>query len=88
MPKRIYVGNLPFDTSPDDLRPLLKGHEGVKGVEIKNDASTKSAMAVLAFEGEGPNTLIEALNGSTIGGRKIVASDDRKVVINHEEQYG
>ena len=86
MPKRIYVGNLPFSASDDEVRGLVRGHGEVKGVEIKQDAKTESAMAVIVFEGEGPNTISGALNGTMVGGRKIVASDDRSVVINHEEQ--
>ncbi len=88
MAKRIYVGNLPFTATDAEVRALLKGHGEVKGIEIKTGAKSKSAMAVIVFEGDGSKTAIDALNGSTIGGRKIVASTDRSVVINHEEQYG
>lgn len=86
MPKRIYVGNLPFKAEENDVRRLVDGHGAVERVEIKADKTNGSAMAVIVFEGEGPNTVIDAVNGRSIAGRKIVASTDREVVINHEEQ--
>ncbi len=86
MPKRIYVGNLPFSASDDEIRAMLEGHGKVEAINIKPDAKNKSAMAAIVFEGEGPNTVVEALHGRKVGGRQIVVSEDRNIVINHEEQ--
>lgn len=87
MPKRIYVGNLPFDVEREDIGRLLDGQGEVKSVDLQPDSAKKTTIAIIVFEGEGPNTVVKALNGRNVAGRKIVVSTDREVVINHEEQY-
>ncbi len=80
MPKRIYVGNLPFSASDDEVRQMGERHGRVQQVRVKADKANENAMAVIVFEGEGPNTVVAYLNGRKVGGNIIVASDDRSAI--------
>lgn len=82
-----FVSTNTNSNEPLVLRELSMGERQRGSGGSTTNAATKTALAAIVFEGEGPNTAVDALNGRDIGGRKIAASTDRSVVINHEEQY-
>ena len=70
----IYVGNLPFSMTEDDLRATFEAHGEVSSANVIVDRQTGRSRG-FAFV-EMPNdteaqTAIEALNGHPIGGREL-----------------
>ena len=83
------IGNLPFTATEGDVRGYFRGNAHfVEKVEIRTDPKNKTAMAAIALGDGTPDTVVDGLHGQVIDGRQLVASTDREVVINHEEQYG
>ena len=76
----IYVGNLPYSTTPDDLREIFASFGEVAAARIVNDRETGRAKGfgfVEMTNDEEARKAIEALNGSDIGGRKAVVNEAR-----------
>lgn len=69
---RIFVANLPFTASEDELRSLFEKHGAVAGVHLPVDYNTHQPRGfgfiemLVAAEAE---AAIAALNGSRLGGR-------------------
>jgi len=74
----IYVGNLSFDTSEENLRQAFEAHGEVSSVNIITDKySGKSrgfGFVEMSDDSTAQNT-IEAMNGQDIDGRTIVVSE-------------
>ena len=76
----IYVGNLPYSTTPDDLREVFAAFGEVAAARIVNDRETGRAKGFGFVEmpnNEEAKKAIEALNGNDIGGRKAVVNEAR-----------
>ena len=76
----IYVGNLPYSTTPDELREVFAAFGEVAAARIVNDRETGRAKGfgfVEMPEAEQANAAIAALNGSEQGGRKLVVNEAR-----------
>lgn len=76
----IYVGNLPYSTTPDDLRDVFAAFGEVAAARIVNDRETGRAKGFGFVEmpnDEEAKKAIEALNGNDIGGRKAVVNEAR-----------
>ena len=76
----IYVGNLPYSTTPDDLREVFAAFGEVAAARIVNDRETGRAKGFGFVEmpnNDEANKAIEALNGNDIGGRKAVVNEAR-----------
>ncbi len=76
----IYVGNLPYSTTPDDLREVFSAFGEVAAARIVNDRETGRAKGFGFVEmpnDEEAKKAIEALNGNDIGGRKAVVNEAR-----------
>ena len=79
----IFVGSLPFKLSEDELREQFEKFGEVASVKIINDKFTgrsKGFGFVEMPDDDSANKAIEGLNGSEVGGRKIVVnqSEERK----------
>lgn len=79
----IFCGSLPFSLTEADLRNLFETHGEITSVKIITDRATgrsKGFGFVEMPEDEEANAAIEALNGSDVGGRKIVVNkaDERR----------
>ena len=72
MSKRIYVGNLPFSASDDEVRAKFSRFGKVVRVEIQRGAATIE-MADEASAGRA----IEALHQTEMGGRKLNVNEAR-----------
>lgn len=68
---KMYVGNLAFSTTEDDLREHLSGHGDVKSVKIITDRDTGNSKGFGFVEMENVQSVIDALNGSNLDGRAI-----------------
>ncbi len=72
MPKKIYVGNLPFSASEDQVRDLFSAHGEVTSVAIITDRETGRPRGFGFVEMEsGAEAAIETLNGTEMDGRNL-----------------
>lgn len=78
--KNIYVGNLPFSSTENELQELFQAHGSVTRVNVVMDRDTGRprgfAFIEMANENEG-NAAIEALNGTQVGGRALTVNEAR-----------
>ena len=78
--KNIFVGNLSFNTSEDELRNLFATYGQVDRVSIMTDRDTGRsrgfAFVEMASADDGEKA-IAALNGTQIGGRTLNVSEAR-----------
>lgn len=80
MGKRLFVGNLPFSTTADELRSLFSQHGTVTDVHIVMDRETARprGFAFVSFEtDEQAARATDVLNGRPLGGRPLVVKDAR-----------
>jgi cold-inducible RNA-binding protein len=78
--KNIFVGNLDFNTSEEELRQLFQPHGQVDRVSIMTDRDTGRSRGfgfVEMANAEEGEKAIAALNGSQIGGRKLNVNEAR-----------
>ncbi len=78
MTKRIYVGNLPFSTTEDDLRDVFAQHGSVTSAQIVQDRETGRSRGFAFVEmSEGGDQAIENLNGAQFQGRSLTVNEAR-----------
>ena len=74
MSKKIYVGNLPFSATEQELRELFGRHGGIDSVAVITDRDTGRARGfafVEMSEASAADDAIRALDGSEMGGRPL-----------------
>lgn len=71
--KSLYVGNLPYSTTEDELRSLFEPHGVVEQIRV---IQNKGFGFVDVLE-EDMETIIEATNGLELGGRTITVNEAR-----------
>lgn len=80
--KSIYVGNLPFSASEDEVRELFSAHGDVKEVRMITDRETgrPRGFGFVRMDPAEADAAIEALNGTELDGRtlRINEAQDRK----------
>ena len=78
--KRIYVGNLSFDSTEADVRKLFEAHAPVESATLVTDqASGRSrgfAFVEIAADSDAEKA-IAALSGVELGGRTLVVNEAR-----------
>jgi RNA recognition motif-containing protein len=69
----IYVGNLPFNATEQDLRALFERHGAVESVKLINDRETAKprGFGFVEMAQADAQAAIEALNGQQLGGRPL-----------------
>ena len=78
MGKRIYCGNLSFQSSEDDVRALFATHGEVKEVHMVMDRETGRPRGFAFVEmatDEGAKAAIQALDGHNAGGRNLKVNE-------------
>lgn len=81
--KNIFVGNLDFNTSEDELRQLFGAYGQVDRVSIMTDRDTGRSRGfgfVEMSSAEDGEKAITALNGSQVGGRTLNVNEARPKV--------
>lgn len=83
MGKKIYVGNLPFSSSEDELRALFTRHGSVDSVSVVTDRETGRPRGFAFVEMADANAAadaIKALDGTQLGGRalRVNEAQDRR----------
>jgi len=82
MSKKVYVGNLSFQTSESDVRSEFETFGSVESVNLITDRDTgrsKGFAFVVMSEGDA-NKAIEQLNGSQLNGRAITVNEAKPMV--------
>ena len=78
MSKRIYVGNLPFSASDDEVRALFGEYGQVDEVNLITDRDTGRPRGFGFVEmSSGAEEAIEALHQSDMGGRSLNVNEAR-----------
>ena len=76
----IYVGNLPYSATEDELRDVFSQHGEVSAVNIVKDRETGRPRGFAFVEmpnGSEAATAIKELNLSEVGGRSITVDEAR-----------
>src|SRR5262249_38210511 len=80
MAKNIYVGNLSWDATSDDLYALFQEHGAVKRAQVISDKETGRSRGFgfveMSNDAEAQKA-IDALNGSTYRGRPLTVNEAR-----------
>jgi RNA recognition motif-containing protein len=78
MSKNIYVGNLSFETTADDLIQLFGQHGTVERAQVVSDRETGRSRGFGFVEmSQGGEAAIAALNGAQHGGRTLTVNEAR-----------
>ena len=80
MPKRIYVGNLPFSATDEEVRGLFGEFGAVNSVSLITDRETGRPRGFGFVEmenGEEADAAISALHQSSMGGRSLNVNEAR-----------
>ena len=80
MEKRLYVGNLPFDTSEDDLHQLFSAHGQIVSAKLITDMETGRSRGFgfveMSSEDEA-KAAIEKMNKAKVGDRELTVNEAR-----------
>ena len=77
---KLYVGNLPYNTSEDDLRSLFSTYGAVASVAIITDCDTgrSKGFGFVEFGNDDEaRSAISALSGQEYGGRALTVNEAR-----------
>ncbi len=78
MSKKLYVGNLAFATTSDDLRDAFSEYGTVSSATVITDRETGRSRGFGFVEMEsGAEQAIEAMNGKELGGRTLNVNEAR-----------
>jgi RNA recognition motif-containing protein len=78
MSKKLYVGNLSFNTTDDDLRVAFNQHGNVVTASVVTDRDTGRARGFGFVEmSDGGDEAIQALHGSELQGRTLTVNEAR-----------
>ena len=81
--KKIFVGNLAFSASEEEVRSLFEVHGAVESVSIVTDRDTGRSRGFAFVEmpdDDEAEQAIAALNGTDMGGRKLNVNEARPKV--------
>ncbi|CAB1129665.1 Putative RNA-binding protein RbpE [Candidatus Hydrogenisulfobacillus filiaventi] len=79
MTRTLYVGNLPWSTTEDQLVAAFSQHAHVVSARIITDRETgrSRGFGFVEVEEEDADRAVEALNGTQLGGRDIIVNEAR-----------
>ena len=80
MSRKLYVGNLPYDTSEQDLQTLFEASGTVDSINVMRDAATGRARGFAFVEmstEEEAQAAIRALADRSLGGRQLTVNEAR-----------
>ncbi|MGK7345522.1 MAG: RNA recognition motif domain-containing protein [Candidatus Nitrospinota bacterium M3_3B_026] len=80
MEKTIYVGNLPYTASEDDIRELFEQHGEVLSVKLINDLNTgrPRGFGFVRMDEASAAEAIEKLDGEDFGGRPLRVNEAKE----------
>jgi len=78
MAVRIYVGNLPYQATEDEIRELFGEHGAVESVSLITDRETGRPRGFGFVEmADGGEEAISVLHGKDFGGRTLTVNEAR-----------
>ena len=78
MSKKIYVGNLPFSASDEEIRTMFAEHGTVESVALITDRDTGRPRGFGFVEmSDGADEAIQALHQKEMGGRSLNVNEAR-----------
>lgn len=79
MAKSIYVGNLPWSATEDEVHNLFAEHGSVLSVKLVTDRETGRArgFGFVEMEDADAATAVEALDNTSFGGRTLRVNEAR-----------
>ena len=78
MSKNLYVGNLSYNCTADDLRELFSQHGNVSSAQVVSDRETGRSRGFGFVEmSDGGEAAIGALNGAEFQGRTLTVNEAR-----------
>lgn len=77
--KTIYVGNLPFNSSEDEIRELFAQHGDVQSVKLITDRETgrPRGFGFVEMDNDAAMAAISTLDGTEFGGRTLRVNEAR-----------
>jgi len=77
--KRIYVGNLPFTATEDEVRELFGQHGTVHGVDLitDRDSGRPRGFGFVEMDPDAADAAISALDGQALGDRNLKVNEAR-----------
>lgn len=81
MAKKLYVGNLAYDVSDDELKGVFAGKGSVRSASVVMDRESGRSRGFGFVEMEDDNaaaTAVSELNGTEFHGRKLVVNEARE----------
>ncbi|WP_428561645.1 MAG: RNA recognition motif domain-containing protein [Solidesulfovibrio sp. DCME] len=77
MSKKLYVGNLSFSSTEDDVRDHFASYGEVISVNLITDRETGRlrGFGFVEMDDEGANAAIQALDGKELGGRTLKVNE-------------
>ena len=82
MTKKVYVGNLPFRTTEEDLSSLFSQAGAVESVSIITDRDTgrSKGFGFVSMPADDADKAIAQFNGAQFGGRALTVNEARPMV--------
>ncbi len=81
MNRKLYVGNLPYAYTSDELREAFEPHGSVQSAIVIMDRKTgrSRGFGFVEYETEDDaRTAMEEINGTSVGGRNVIVSEARE----------
>ena len=78
MPKKLYVGNLSFTSSEEEIKTMFAQFGEVTSVTIIKDRDTGRSRGFGFVEMENADAAIAQLNGKEFGGRALTVNEARE----------
>ncbi len=80
MTKSLYVGNLPWSATEDDVRDLFAPYGEVTSVKLVSDRETGRArgFGFVEMASEGVQAAVEALDNFSFSGRNLKVNEARR----------
>lgn len=77
--KKIFIGNLPFSVSEQEVRELFEKHGTVHSLKLISDRETGRfrGFGFVEMDGKEADAAIGALNGSEFSGRNLRVNEAR-----------
>ena len=78
--KKLYVGNLSFDATDEELRRLFETHGAVESAKVatERDSGRSRGFGFIEMSSDSEAaSAITALNGTQVGGRAVIVNEAR-----------
>ncbi|MFW6054668.1 MAG: RNA recognition motif domain-containing protein [Thermodesulfobacteriota bacterium] len=79
MTKKMYVGNLAFQSTEDDIQNLFTQYGEVKSINLITDRETgrSRGFAFVEMDDQEANAAMQALDGTDLDGRNLKVNEAR-----------